>query len=118
MEVCNLDRLDFVQYWPQQDLMFVIEMQRDRAWFQRILPKLRQFHEIMETLRHDENKLERLRQEPEPTELMRKLLNPNVFLVTPVEDLYLKDDNPPLSEDIALYCQQIVEVNNHDLVLG
>jgi putative phage-type endonuclease len=43
LEIMGLEECDFIQYCEEKDLLKIIRVQRDRAWFEEKLPVMREF---------------------------------------------------------------------------
>lgn len=79
MEVCDLDTLDFVQYWPleTEPIMHVTRLSRDREWFQSVVDRLAHFVEIVSTLDARPDLKHDLQSSPHPDRVVARLLRPN-----------------------------------------
>lgn len=45
LEIMGLEECDFIQYCEEKDILKIIRVPRDRAWFEENLPKMRAFWE-------------------------------------------------------------------------
>ena len=90
MEVLNLEECDFIQYkpaefnWPKPEEFVVVNVKRDREWFEKYLPVMDEFWKLV--LHHREHGIEPPPQKKKRTPKVKEI--PKCEIVTDSEDDY------------------------------
>lgn len=121
MEVCNLEALDFVQYWPllPEKVLHITRVDRDREWFAGIVSQLQRFVQVVTKIDQDPQLKQQLSQAAYPERIVSDLLRPHH--VPRFSYLVSLETTPPAPTICPQYLfhilsdrEAIVEVNDVD----
>ena len=92
MDILELEEADFIQYkpadfnWPKPEEFVVVNVKRDRGWFEKYLPVMKDFWD--KVIYHREHGIE----EPEKKKRKKKeLIRPGCEITTDSDDDYMDD---------------------------